>query len=214
MSNFSFNPLAWAIRPLYQQAIAEDALFAKQVREKEARTDKPKSLAECADYILGEAYHWASEHRDGNVGFSGLPDEEMVNLIKHYYDEENIEIRKVGNAKASVATSKETKKADAKKTEPKKTASVPKVVKLDFQKETLSAGLTPMTRPTSERKAKQVSKAQAESVAVYDMFAGMWDEEPKKEEPKPTPTDQLEDDELEDVEVVDVPTEDDDDLPL
>lgn len=206
MSNISFNPLAWAIKPLYQKAISEDALFAKEVAEKESRTEKPKSLDECADYILGEAYDWASNHRDGSCGFAGLPDEEMVNLIKHYYDEENITIKKIGGATAKVAVSKDKK--TEKKAEPKK--AVPKVVKLDFPKETLSAGLTPMIRPNSEASAKKVSKAQAKAVEVIDMFAGMWDEEEEKPTPKPEEVEE----EIEDVEEVDVVEEDDDDLPL
>ena len=200
MSNISFNPLAWAIKPLYDKAIKEDALFAKEVQEKESRKEKPKSLDECADYILGEAYDWASKHRDGKVGYAGLPDDEMVNLIKHYYDEENITIKKVSGASAQVAKTPSTDK----KAEPKKA----KVVKMDIPKETMTAGLAKMERPTSERQAKSESKKQANHVQVMDMFAGMWgDEEESKKQ-----AEEIEEEEVEEQE--EEMMEEEDDLPM
>ena len=165
-NNISFNPLAWAIRPLYEKAIAEDALFAKEVKEKEGRKEKPKSLAECADYIYGEAYEWASNHRQGNMGFAGLPDSEVENLIKHYYDEDDIVIRKVENAVGKVASGN----APAK---PKKA---------ERPKETLEETRVPMVRPKDANEAKRESKKQAKAVEVPDMFAGMWDEPETKED--------------------------------
>lgn len=148
-NNISFNPLAWAIRPLYEKAIAEDKLFAQEVQEKESRKEKPKSLAECADYILGEAYEWASNHRQGNMGFAGLPDSEVENLIKHYYDEENIVIKKIEGATAKVATSKEKTQAKAEATG--------KIVKME-------------TKPVAPAKKK-------EEPEVPDLFAGLEEEE-------------------------------------
>ena len=180
MSNICFNPLAWAIKPLYDKAIAEDSDFAKEVKEKESRAEKPKSLSECADYILGEAFEWASNHRDGNMGYAGLPDDEMINLIKHYYDEDNIEIKKV-NARSSFvggADSAPKPNLEKKAEQPKKA----KVIKIKRPKETISAGLTPMIRPKDEKDAKKGSREQAKSVVVMDMFAGLWgDDEQKKE---------------------------------
>lgn len=105
MSNYSFNPLYMALKHLYEQAKQEDALFAQEVAEKESRTDNPKSLKECADYIMGEAYDYAANHKNGNFGLAGCDDDQIKQMIKHYYDEDNITIKKVGSsAKASVKT--------------------------------------------------------------------------------------------------------------
>ena len=179
MTNISFNPLAWAIKPLYNKALAEDELFAQKVKEKESRAEKPKSLNECADYILGEAFHWAEEHQDANgIAYSGLPDDEMVNLIKHYYDEDNITIRKV-NARASFTSTSAPSGASASKKTPDAKKSN-KVVKMDIPtrpKETLDCVNVPMVRPASAKDARKESKAQANAVVEQDMFAGMWDEE-------------------------------------
>ena len=189
MSNISFNPLAWAIKPLYDKAIAEDEIFAKEVKEKESRTEKPKSLDECADYILGEAFEWASKHRNGNVGYSGLPDDEMVNLIKHYYDEENIEIKKVTGATASVGKTG----ADTKASTKPKSNVIPMGDLFASKAETKSAP-TPTPKP--------VVAPPKPKVESFDLFAGMWGNEEEKAEEK-----------VEEVEVVDVVEEDDDDLP-
>lgn len=183
---FSFNPLQLAIRPLYEKAKAEDELFAKEVAEKESRKEKPKSLAECAEYIMGEAYEYASKHRTGNFGLAGMPDDEMVGLIKHYYDEDNIEIRKfAGKAKASVATTAKTSATAKKKEEkPKPVKNVKDIrqaivsatktedgKKKGKAKENLNAGFIPMERPETLKDAKKTSRQQAKSVETIDMFA-------------------------------------------
>lgn len=174
-TNISFNPLAWAIKPFYDKAIAEDELFAKEVREKESRAEKPKSLAECADYILGEAYKWASEHKfDNNCAWAGLPDNELEGLIKHYYDEDDIVIHKIGpnvTAKVARAGGEEKKKDDAA-AQPKKEETKKKGKKVVRPKETLDCVNVPMIRPTSERDARNGSREQAKSVVVMDLFAG------------------------------------------
>lgn len=171
MSNFTFNPLQMAIKPLYKQAMAEDALFAAQVREKESRTEKPKSLAECCEYIMGEAYEYAANHKNGNFGLAGMSDTDMMGLIKHYYDEDDIKIKKVGaGTKSSVATTK-------KEAKPKKP---------ERPKETLEDTHIPMIRPESVSQAKRESKKQAKAVEVLDMFAGMWDED-EDDTPADTP---------------------------
>lgn len=113
-TTFSFNPLQMAIRPLYEKAKAEDELFAQRVQEAESRTEKPKSLAECCDYIMGEAYKYASEHKDGNFGLAGCSDEQMVGMIKHYYFEDDIVINKVGKASVKMAVTKPAEKAKDK----------------------------------------------------------------------------------------------------
>lgn len=160
MSDYSFNPLQLALKPLYEQAKAEDELFAKQVQEKESRTEKPKTFAECCEYILGEAYKYAKDHKQGNFGMAGMPDADMVCLIKHYYDEDDIVIEKVVDAEPIVKTA-----TPAPTTKPKK---------VERPKETLENTHVPMQRPKDEKEAKRESKKQASNVIVMDMFAGMW----------------------------------------
>lgn len=164
MSDYSFNPLQLALKPLYEQAKSEDELFAKQVQEKESRTEKPKSFLECCEYIMGEAYKYAKDHKQGNFALAGMDDQGLIGLIKHYYDEDDIKIEKIVDAKPVVKATK----TDTKATKPKKE---------ERPKETLTAGLTKMIRPKDEKEAKRESKKQAKAVEVMDMFAGMWDDE-------------------------------------
>ena len=185
MSNYSFNPLQLALKPLYEQAKSEDELFAKQVQEKESRTEKPKSFLECCEYIMGEAFQYAKDHKHGNMGLAGMDDKSLIGLIKHYYDEDDIKIQEVSGAKAIVQGTP-TPKADTKKD---KATKKPK--KEERPKETLTPGITPMIRPKDEKEAKRESKKQAESVKVFDMFAGMWDDE---EETDTEETAEVEDD--------------------
>ena len=169
MSNFSFNPLQLALKPLYEQAKREDELFAKQVQEKESRTEKPKSFAECCEYIMGLAYKYAKEHRQGDFGLAGSPDADMVGLIKHYYDEEDIKIEKIVDAKPIVQST-----TPAQTTKPKK---------VERPKETLENTHVPMVRPTSSRDAKKGSKEQADNVIQMDIWGMLAGEE---EEPETT----------------------------
>lgn len=169
MSDYSFNPLQLALKPLYEQAKSEDELFAKQVQEKESRTEKPKSFAECCEYIMGEAYKYAKEHQHGNMGLAGCEDSQIISMIKHYYDEDDIKIEQVSGAKA-IVQGVPTKKAETKP------AKATKPKKAERPKETLENTHVPMQRPKDEKEAKKESKKQASNVIVMDMFAGMWDD--------------------------------------
>jgi len=179
-TGFSFNPLVIAIKPFYDKLIAEDEIFADVVKERESRKEKPKSLKECADYIMGEAYEYARTHRQGNFGLSGFPDEEMFTLIRHYYDEEFIEIRKVSGATASVAKTPSTP-AKPKEKPVKNVVDITKAIvsatktedgkKKGKAKENLNAGFIPMERPETLKDAKKTSRQQAKSVETIDMFA-------------------------------------------
>lgn len=192
-AGFTFNPLVLAIRPLLEKAMAEDKLFADEVREKEAREKNPKSLAECADYIMGEAYEYASKNRQGNFGLAGMSDDMMVGLIKHYYDEDDIKIRKMTNARAKVATAKASApKKDVKKgkdkPKPNNVVDISKAItastkkedgkkeKREKKKDNLKAGFVPMERPETIKDAKKGSREQAKSVEQMDLFAGFFED--------------------------------------
>ena len=191
-TGFSFNPLVIAIKPFYDKLIAEDEIFADVVKDRESREKKPKSLAECADYIISEAYNYASKHKQGNMGMAGFPDEEMYRLIRHYYDEEFLEVHKVTNARVSVSTPTSTAKTAKKEKEtPKPKANVfditkaitakPKTEdgkkkKAEKKKDNLLAGFVPMERPDSEKEAKKGSRQQAQSVEQMDLFSDFFAE--------------------------------------
>ena len=182
-TGFSFNPLVIAIKPFYDKLIAEDEVFARIVKERESRSEKPKSLAECADYIISEAYNYAKDHRQGQMGMAGFPDEEMPTLIRHYYDEEFLEVTKFTDAKASFTkTATPTAKKTAEKPKPVKnvldiTKAIVPATKVDTgkkrekKKDSLKAGFVPMERPATLKDAKKGSREQAQSVETIDMFA-------------------------------------------
>jgi len=183
-TGLSFNPLVMAIKPFYEKLIAEDEIFANVVRERESRKEKPKSLAECAEYIMSEAYNYAKSHRNGNFGMAGFPDEDMYRLIRHYYDEEFLEVHKVTNAKAvvsAVPTPKSPTKVKEKEKPVKNVVDITKAIvsatktedgkKKGKAKENLNAGFIPMERPETLKDAKKTSRQQAKSVETIDMFA-------------------------------------------
>lgn len=71
-----------AIKQYLDNRAATDELFA-------AKYNNPKkSIQECCQYITGEAYARAEG------GTAVISDEEVYGMAVHYYDEENIEIRK------------------------------------------------------------------------------------------------------------------------
>ena len=181
MSDFTFNPLQMAIKPFYEQAIAEDELFANEVKEKEARTEKPKSLAECCEYIMGEAYKYAKEHKNGNMGLAGCDDNQILAMIRHYYDEDDIEITKVGSGvKSSVSTTEKPTQKGKEKKEKEKKEKKPK--KPERPKETLDCVNVPMIRPVSEKDARKGSLEQAKAVVVMDL--GLWNDEEEDDLPE------------------------------
>lgn len=196
-TGLSFNPLVMAIKPFYDKLIAEDEIFAGVVKEREGRKEKPKSLGECADYIMSEAYNYASKHRNVNYGFAGFPDDDMYRMIRHYYDEEFLEVQKMTGAKAivsSVSTPKSPAKVEKKKETPKPKANVIDITKAitakpkadtdgkkkaEKKKDNLLAGFVPMERPDAEnyeKEAKKGSREQAKSVEQMDLFADFFAE--------------------------------------
>ena len=180
---FSFNPLVIAIKPFYDALIAEDETFARIVKERESRAEKPKSLAECADYIVSEAYNYAKDHKQGQMGMAGFPDEDMPRLIQHYYNEEFLEVVKFTDARASFMKTAPTPAKTAKKTaeKPKPVKNVLDITKAiksatdgtnrEKKKDSLKAGFVPMERPATLKDAKKGSREQAKSVETIDMFA-------------------------------------------
>ena len=97
--------------------------FAEQIKamiEEECKTDtdlkalteKPnKSYEECAKYIIGEAYNTCKNNKQGNVGYwCGVDNTPLINLIVHYYTEDDIKITELPSNVSVKATAGSTPK--------------------------------------------------------------------------------------------------------
>ena len=80
-----------AIKNYLDNRAKTDELFAAKY------ANPKKSIDECCKYITGEAYARAKD------GTAVISDEEVYGMAVHYYDEENIEIRKAPSVKTSSA---------------------------------------------------------------------------------------------------------------
>ena len=80
-----------AIKNYLDNRAKTDELFAAKY------ANPKKSIDECCKYITGEAYAKAKN------GCAVISDEEVYGMAVHYYDEENIEIRKAPSVKTSSA---------------------------------------------------------------------------------------------------------------
>lgn len=96
---------------------ANDPLFAQTLNKEN------KNIDECINYILGEVM---------KSGCNGFADEEIFNMAIHYYDEDDIKVRKVSIQKVVVNHTdlgiNETAKTPKEK--PKPEAKKPKIVKI------------------------------------------------------------------------------------
>ena len=137
--------------------------FAEQIKaliEKECETDKElkaltekpnKSYEECAKYIIGEAYNTCKNNKQGNVGYwCGVDNTPLINLVVHYYTEDDIKITEL--------PSNVSVKATAGSTTPK-----PKEVKT-----------MPAAKPTVGTITKPTPKPEKKSnVVQLDLFASL-----------------------------------------
>ena len=107
--------------------------FAEQIKamiEEECKTDtdlkalteKPnKSYEECAKYIIGEAYNTCKNNKQGNMGYwCGVDNTPLINLVVHYYTEDDIKITELPSNVSVKATagSAPKPKAAAKEVKP------------------------------------------------------------------------------------------------
>lgn len=94
-----------AIKAYLDQRAAQDPDFAAKY------ANPKKSIKECCQYIIGEAY----AKRDDRVAV--FSDDETFGMAVHYYDEEDIKIQRVGGG-GDVKVSRESAVAqEAKKIE-------------------------------------------------------------------------------------------------
>ena len=94
-----------AIKNYLDNRAKTDELFAAKY------ANPKKSIDECCKYITGEAYARAKN------GCAVISDEEVYGMAVHYYDEENIEIRKQpADTKVSAGTKVPSKTTKVKLT--------------------------------------------------------------------------------------------------
>lgn len=76
---------------------AEDPVFAEKLK------NPKKTLKECIEYIQGEVFHTYVAKNHGNVECAAPSRAEVFGMAVHYYDEENVEIRKIGGGRPANA---------------------------------------------------------------------------------------------------------------
>ena len=116
---------------------AEDikALIEKECetdKELKALTEKPnKSYEECAKYIIGEAYNTCKNNKQGNMGYwCGVDNTPLINLIVHYYTEDDIKITELpSNVSVKATAGSTTPKAKEIKPIPTAKPTVGKITK-------------------------------------------------------------------------------------
>ena len=89
-------------------------------KELKALTEKPnKSYEECAKYIIGEAYNTCKNNKQGNMGYwCGVDNTPLINLIVHYYTEDDIKITELPSNVSVKATAGSTPKPKAVEVKP------------------------------------------------------------------------------------------------
>ena len=77
-------------------------------------------MDECCKYIIGEAYKIAKDNRQGNCGsWCGINNDPIINLIIHYYQEDNVKPTKLPD-NVHLATTPKQAKEIRKKAAPRK----------------------------------------------------------------------------------------------
>ena len=119
--------------------IKQFAEYIKALIEKECETDKElkaltekpnKSYEECAKYIIGEAYNTCKNNKQGNMGYwCGIDNTPLINLVVHYYTEDDIKITELPSNVSVKATAGSTPKPKEVKPIPAAKPTVGKITK-------------------------------------------------------------------------------------
>lgn len=135
-----------AIKQYLDNRAATDELFAAKY------ANPKKSIDECCKYITGEAYAKAKN------GCAVISDEEVYGMAVHYYDEEDINIRKAPNTR--------TAKTNA---EPELTKEQQEALRLQAEKEYKAKVIADLKMKEIERKAKaREKKPQPQMASLFD----------------------------------------------
>lgn len=137
-----------AIKTYLDNRAAEDPQFAARY------TNPKKSIDECCKYITGEAYAKAKN------GVAVLSDDAVFGLAVHYYDEDNIDIKRTPSARTSAPPEAKLSKAYREKLQRQAEAEYKAKVAAELKNKELA------------RKAAQKEKAKAKREQEEAMFAG------------------------------------------
>ena len=134
--------------------------FAEQIKamiEEECKTDtdlkalteKPnKSYEECAKYIIGEAYNTCKNNKQGNMGYwCGVDNAPLINLVVHYYTEDDIKITELPSNVSVKATAGSA---------PKPKAAAKEVKPIPVPKPTVGTITKPTPKPEKKSNAVQL----------------------------------------------------------
>lgn len=136
--------------------------YIKSELDKRAETDdlfantyakKNKSIKECIKYVVGEAF--GSCKRNGNVGVTYFSPDKVVEMAIHYYDEDDIKIKEIGNK--------------AKPYKPTTTTTLPPLTGITKPTTAATTTTTTIKPPLTARQKKAEAKKKAEE-AVISMF--------------------------------------------
>ena len=105
--------------------------------ELKALTEKPnKSYEECAKYIIGEAYNSCKFNKQENMGYwCGVDNAPLINLVVHYYTEDDIKITELPSNVSVKATAGSTPKPKETKPKVAEAKTVPTVAAQKKKKE-------------------------------------------------------------------------------
>lgn len=87
------NPFETIIKAYLDKRAKEDELFAKTYAKEN------KTIQKCCLYIIGEAQKKKFDTSKGSM--AALPDDEVYGMAVHYYDEDDMEIDKIPEAKVA-----------------------------------------------------------------------------------------------------------------
>lgn len=150
-ANTNTNPQATLLEDALKAHL--DDLATKDKAFAERYANPKKSIAECAKYIMGEAYAMASGQR-----CVAISDEQTYGMAVHYYDEDDIQIRSTPGGGCAPAPSKPAL------TEEEKAA----------QAERIEAEIRVMRAERKEKekaeKAKQKSRQEADATQAPSLF--------------------------------------------
>lgn len=80
---------------LLNQRAAEDKLFAQELKKEK------KSIDECCKYVMGEVTKWFNKNKGSALG---MDDSEVLAMAVHYYDEDDIQVKKASAKVVAVGT--------------------------------------------------------------------------------------------------------------
>ena len=107
--------------------------FIEKLIKEQAATDKDfaallnkenKNIDECCEYIIGEAFKKAKDNKQGNsMSWCGINNDPIINLIIHYYQEDDVKPTKLPDNVKLATTPKQASKIRKKAAPRKETKS-------------------------------------------------------------------------------------------